>query len=75
MDYDFDNNNQDNLILNGADVEHNLDEFNDVDCDLNDLDNLDFSDEQLEMERLEKELGVNDYDYWHFIFNWCIYCL
>jgi hypothetical protein len=40
-DFDFDTNNQDDIIFNGSDNEHSLDEFNIINCDVNDLDLLD----------------------------------
>lgn len=50
MQYDFDNNELDNTILNGADNNHSINEFNNVDCDVSDLDNLDFG---LDLEGLD----------------------
>ena len=46
-DYDFDSNNQDDIIFNGVDGTHSIDEFNDLECDVNDLDNLDYGQEDL----------------------------
>jgi hypothetical protein len=43
-DYDFDTNNQDDIIFNGSDNEHSIDEFNVVDCSLDYLDLLDGND-------------------------------
>jgi hypothetical protein len=43
-DFDFDTNNQDDIIFNGSDNEHSIDEFNVVDCNLDDLDLLDGND-------------------------------
>ncbi len=45
--YDFDSNNQDDIIFNGADDMHSIDEFNDINCDMNDLDIMDFDNNEV----------------------------
>jgi len=46
-DYDFDTNNQDDIIFNGSDNEHSIDEFNIINCDVNDLDTMDFENNEV----------------------------
>jgi hypothetical protein len=43
-DFDFDANEQDDKIFNGGDTDHSIDEFNVVNCAMDDLDLLDGND-------------------------------
>lgn len=45
--YDFDSNNQDDMIFNGSDYQHSIDDFNVVECDVNDLDTMDFDNNEV----------------------------
>lgn len=49
-EYDFDINNQDDVIFNGVNSNHSIDEFNVVNCDMNDLDNMDFENNEVDYE-------------------------
>ena len=40
--YDFDSNEQDDAIFNGVNINHSINEFNNIDCDMTDLDAMDF---------------------------------
>jgi len=46
-DYDFDSNNQDDIIFNGVNSNHSIDEFNVIDCAINDLDTMDYENNEV----------------------------
>jgi len=46
-DYDFDSNNQDDVIFNGAMTDHSINDFQQIQSDVNDLDTLDYENNEV----------------------------